>query len=681
MTNRLAKENSPYLLQHADNPVDWYPWGKRALERAESEDKPIFLSIGYAACHWCHVMAHESFDNTDTAQYLNEHFINIKVDREERPDIDSIYMNAVVAMTGQGGWPLSVFLTPEGNPFFGGTYFPPNRRYNLPSFQEVLVSIKNAWQNDRNKIEQSGKQIITHLSELANKNIPDAKIDNQTAEKAAFALAQAYDWKHGGWGSAPKFPQPMAIEFLLRLAATGDRLAMDMATHALRKMAEGGMYDLIGGGFARYSTDNFWLVPHFEKMLYDNAQLALVYLHAYKLTEEENFRQVAEATLDFLVREMMHPLGGFYSSLDADSEGVEGRYYVWTKDQIAEVISDPDELEFVIAAYGVTEHGNFEGANVLHQNLSDDDLSNRFDLPVDTVASHKANLNIRLRQAREGRIRPGTDDKVLTAWNGLALSAFSEAARYLSRPDYLEMAIRNADFLISTVLDTDCLLRSWRNGQASQPGFLEDYAALAIGLVSLYQSDPNPRWYQVAVELVEQIIVNFMDPEGGFFDTHSAHERLPYRPKDLQDNATPCGNSLAATALLQLAGYSAKYEWRNLAEKMLSSIQPMAIRHPTAFANWLCAIDYFKRPVLEIAVLGDSSDSRYQQLISTVWESYRPNVIAAFSAPNPPAETPPLLHNRMLYNQQPTAFVCQNFICNLPANTPEELKIQLERPT
>ena len=678
MVNRLAKENSPYLLQHADNPVDWYPWGEDALERAKSENKPILLSIGYAACHWCHVMAHESFEDPATAKIMNEHFINIKVDREERPDLDSIYMNAVVAMTGQGGWPLNVFLTPEGKPFFGGTYFPPRRRYSLPSFQDVLFSVNNAWQNDRDRIERSGEQIVAHLSELVNNVASGGQLDAKVVEKAALALAQAYDWKFGGWGEAPKFPQHMVIELLLRLASRGDKLAFDMAAHALEAMSKGGMYDLVGGGFSRYSTDNKWLVPHFEKMLYDNAQLALVYLHAYKLMGNEKFRQVAEATLDFLVREMRHPLGGFYSSLDADSEGVEGKYYVWTVAQIEEAITDPSDLELVLAAYGITEHGNFEGANILRQESSVEDLAERFHLPVEEISLKLSNINSLLRQYRENRVRPGTDDKILTVWNGLALMAFSEAARYLGRQDYLDMAMRNAHFFIEYMLDDQRLYRSWRDGIASQHAFLEDYAALALGMLSLYQSDPDYRWYQTALKLYEDTFLYFSDPVVGFFDTPSDHEKLPYRPKDMQDNATPSGNSLAATALLQLSGYTGRHDWRESAEGMLAGIQGMAARYPTAFGNWLCAIDYAMHPSLEVAVLGDPSDGRYGKLVSIVWEKYRPHLIAAFSTPNPPAEAPPLIQDRPLYNQHPTAYVCQNFVCELPVNTPEDLRAQLE---
>lgn len=679
MSNQLGNENSPYLLQHADNPVDWLPWGEEALERAKTEKKPIFLSIGYAACHWCHVMAHESFEDLNIANIMNDHFVNIKVDREERPDLDNIYMNAVVAMTGQGGWPLSVFLTPDGNPFFGGTYFPPQRRYHLPSFKEVLISVMHAWQNDRAKIESSGEQIIAQLSVSLDRATARQELDPKATEKAALALAQAYDWEHGGWGSAPKFPQAMAIEFLLRLASKGDKFALDIAVHALDSMSQGGLYDLVGGGFARYSTDEHWLVPHFEKMLYDNVQLALVYLHAYKLTGNQRYRDIVENTLDFLIREMMHPAGGFYSSLDADSEGVEGKYYVWTKEQFIEALQGEDDIEFALAAYNIRERGNFEEANILRQSLSVEELAKRYQLPAPEVTAKLSKIKSLLMQARDARLRPGTDDKVLTAWNGLALLVFSEAAKYLFSEKYLIMAMRNADFLLMHLWKSDQLFRSWRNNNVNQPAFLEDHAALALGLISLYQIDPNIRWYEAAVRLVKEIMQSFTDPAGGFFDTHIKHEKLPYRPKDIQDNATPCGNALAVTALLHLAGYAGQHEWRAYAESMLASIQELAIRYPVAFGQWLCAIDFRATPLFEVALVGHPSDVQYQNLVSSIWEKFRPNLIVAQSKPNPPAASPPLVQNRGLHNQKASAYVCQNFVCNLPVNTPEQLKAQLER--
>ncbi|HQO96416.1 MAG TPA: thioredoxin domain-containing protein, partial [Anaerolineaceae bacterium] len=439
MPNALINENSPYLLQHAHQPVDWHPWGEAALEKAEREQKPIFLSIGYAACHWCHVMAHESFENGEIAAILNQYFVNIKVDREERPDLDGIYMQAVVAMTGQGGWPMSLFLTPDGKPFYGGTYFPPVRRYNMPAFGEILLNIARLWQEDRHAILEGAGKLTAHLQGLLRVDADaNVSLTRETLEEAVMEIARRYDWKHGGWGRAPKFPQPMTIEFLLQRAIRGDKLALDMAIHALNSMAKGGMYDVVAGGFARYSTDERWLVPHFEKMLYDNAQLALVYLHGWLLTGNQAFRQVCEQTLDFVARELTHPEGGFFSSLDADSEEGEGRFYTWTIAEVENVLTSVDDIEFIKAAYGLTEQGNFDGSNLLQRVMTDEELTNRFHMSLEDVHERLKVCHQKLLVDRSRRPRPGTDDKVLASWNGLMQIAFAEAARHLQRSDYLE---------------------------------------------------------------------------------------------------------------------------------------------------------------------------------------------------------------------------------------------------
>ena len=678
MPNRLADENSPYLLQHAENPVDWYPWGEEALEKARGEDKPIFLSVGYAACHWCHVMEHESFEDPETAALMNEHFVNVKVDREERPDIDNIYMQAVVAMTGQGGWPMSVFLTPQGQAFYGGTYFPPEPRYRMPSFREVLLSVERVWREERGKIIESGGKITEHIIKTSAIPTQGKELQPSMLAEAAMRLAQAYDWKNGGWGQAPKFPQPMAIEYLLRQASGGDRMALDMATHALKAMAKGGMYDVVGGGFARYSVDDFWLVPHFEKMLYDNAQLALAYLHAFMITGEAEFRRVCEGTLDFVLREMTHPEGGFYSSLDADSEGQEGKFYVWASDEIQAVIADAEEARLFLAAYGVTQQGNFEGQTVLQRAMDDEQIAAEFDLSVDQVPPKLANLHRLLLDKRAERIRPGTDDKVLVSWNGLMLTALAEAGRYLGRADYAQAAIRNANFLLTALKPKERLLRSWRGGNARYNAYLEDYAALILGLLALYQSDPNPRWFSSARELAREMSMHFGDPAGGFFDTRHDHEELLYRPKDLQDNALPSGNALAALALLQLSAYDLNLEWRHTAEEMLSQMGDNLLRYPTGFGQWLIAADFALGDVREVAIIGDSESAQTQALVDTLWEQYQPHLVAASAAPNQnTAALPRLLANRGLINDQPTAYVCQGFVCQQPVNTPEELKKQL----
>jgi uncharacterized protein len=678
MTNKLANENSPYLLQHAENPVDWYPWGKEALEKAKLEHKPIFLSIGYAACHWCHVMEHESFEDPQTAAIMNEHFVNIKVDREERPDLDSIYMDAVVALTGQGGWPMSVFMTPDGKPFFGGTYFPPVRRYNMPSFREVLLSIAHSWREKHDQILEAGQEMAGHLSSEGRLLRRGDAIDPEFLDQAALNLAQNYDWKKGGWGGAPKFPQPMAVEFLLRKASLGDRMAADIASHVLKKMAKGGMYDVVGGGFARYSVDDQWLVPHFEKMLYDNAQLAQVYLYAGLLTGEYDFIRVCEETLDFVLREMRHPEGGFYSSLDADSEGEEGKFYVWSPEEIRNAIPIDEDVDFLFAAYHVTDRGNFEGKNVLQRDLSDETLAEKFVMPVEEVPGRLKTIHQQLLRARSQRVRPGTDDKVLVSWNGMMLAAFAEAARYLKNPDYLHAARQNAAFLLAAMHPNDRLLRSWRAGKAAHNAYLEDYAALILGLLALYQSDPDPKWYARAEELGQDMISNFADPEGGFFDTRHDHEPLLRRPKDLQDNATPSGNSLASTALLQLAALSGKGEWRDRAEEMLGSIQQAAVRYPTSFGKWLSALDFAVQPIQEAAVLGDLDDPRTRSLQDVLWETYRPHLVAAAATFPPPEGSPELLKDRPLQDGLPSIYLCQNFICRRPTNDSEELRRALK---
>ncbi len=681
MSNRLAFETSPYLLQHAENPVDWYPWNDEALEKARNEDKPIFLSIGYAACHWCHVMAHETFEDPAMAAIMNEHFINIKVDREERPDLDNIYMTAVVAMTGQGGWPMSVFLTPEGKPFFGGTYFPPTRRYNMPSFREVLLSVKQVWVDDRQKILESSENITAHLHKTSPGGPGRKELDLNALDQAALRLTQAYDWKYGGWGSAPKFPQPMVIEFLLRSASRGDQFALDMGTHALKSMAKGGMYDVVGGGFARYSTDNEWLVPHFEKMLYDNAQLALVYLHAYKLTGDIHFRQICEETLQFITREMTHPSGGFYSSLDADSEGTEGKFYTWTLDQIQDALgNNPEDVEFALSAYTLTEAGNFEGTNVLQRRLDDNQLADSYNLAEAEIGAKLQNIHHKLLHYRELRVRPGTDDKVLTSWNALTLIVFAEVARYFGNGYYLDMAIRNANFIISDLIVDERLKRTWRNGQAKYEGYLEDYAALTIALLSLYQSDPDEKWFNTAYTLAEQMDQNFRDPEFGFYDTHQAQAgSLIMRPKDTQDNAIPSGNALATFALLQLSAYTGRGDWRDLAEDNLRNMTDSIQRYPTAFGYWLCALDFALSSTKEVAILGSPQSPLTNDLIKAIWEAYRPNLILAQGEPDSITSlSPPLLQNRPLSDGKPTAYVCHQLVCKRPVTKPEDLIYQLE---
>lgn len=678
MPNHLIHENSPYLLQHANNAVDWYPWGEEALARARAENKPIFLSIGYAACHWCHVMEHESFMDPETAALMNENFVNIKVDREERPDLDSIYMQATVAMTGSGGWPMSVFLTPDLRPFFAGTYFPPVRRYNMPSFREVLSSIARAWRQDIQEVERVGNQVMEYIRPPQHKLQQRNVVTAEALEAAVTNLLDSYDWGYGGWGTAPKFPQPMTIEFLLRRAAAESpqrSQILKAVTHVLNAMSRGGMYDVVGGGFCRYSVDNFWRTPHFEKMAYDNALLALAYLHGYLVTGNQNYRRVCEETLDFVLRELTHSSGGFFSSLDADSEAEEGKFYVWTADELERVLAS--DFEFFKAAYGISPMGNWEGKTILQRALDDATLAARFKLDLEEIQQKLSDCHSRLLAARSARIRPATDDKVLVMWNALMLKAFAEAGRYLKRDDYLQAAIRNARFLLEQLYVNHRLHRSWRQGQAKHNAYLEDYAALILALLALYQSDPNVEWYVSALQLADEMLEHFIDPNGGFFDTRDDHEALLVRPKDVQDNATPSGNALAATALLELSAYGDRPAWRDIAEEMLSSVYGAMLRYPTAFAQWLCAADFAVGPAYEVAILGDLQRPETKDLLNALWKTFRPRQVTAVSGYPPLPGAPAILKDRPLVNGLPTAYVCQGFVCRQPVHSPAEMEAQL----
>jgi uncharacterized protein YyaL (SSP411 family) len=718
--NHLSSSTSPYLLQHAHNPVDWYPWSEDALAKARAEDKPIFLSIGYAACHWCHVMAHESFEDKTTAALMNENFICIKVDREERPDLDGIYMAAVVALTGSGGWPMSVFLTPDLVPFYGGTYFPPVPRHNLPAFRDVLTSIAEAWTRRRGEIERVGGQLVQHIQSQSTSHT-GADFTPEHLAAAEKNLLDSYDWGYGGWGVAPKFPQAMTIEFLLarNLAPVpspkggGEQVAL----HALQAMARGGMYDVVGGGFSRYSTDNFWRVPHFEKMLYDNALLVRAYLHAWQITGNPSFRRVAEETLDFVAREMTHPDGGFYSSLDADSEGEEGKFYVWTKEEIRETLVESSE--FFETAYGITDKGNastgsvqrWEGRTVLQRALDDSTLAARFDLTEQAVPVKLAECHAKLLAVRGRRVRPATDDKIITAWNGLMLAAFAEAARVLpstAKPALApgasvaspegakqsaggiassltafaprndgcyKLATRSAEFLLTALRPDGKLRRAWREGKTTDEVFLEDYAALILGLLDLYQTDFDNKWFTSALELAEEMIQRFSDPAGGFFDTPADGEALLVRPKDLQDNATPSGNSLAVEALLKLSALTGRGDFRDQAERALRLVVEPAARYPTAFAHWLSAAEFAGAKVKQVAIiLSEAGQDAGRGLVDALRAGYRPNVVAAAALHPVKDDAPDLLRDRSLVDGKSAAYVCEGFVCQRPVTRPDELK-------
>jgi uncharacterized protein YyaL (SSP411 family) len=687
MPNRLANETSPYLLQHADNPVDWYPWGEEALQKAKEEDKPIFLSIGYSACHWCHVMAHESFEDERVAAILNKHFVSIKVDREERPDLDRIYMSAVQAMTGRGGWPMSVFLTPEGEPFYGGTTFPPTPRYGMPSFADVLLAVVDAWLNRRQELAEEGKRIAAAINRQSavREGAEREDLKRETLGAALENLWQGFNRVHGGWpfdhaqgkGGAPKFPQPMALEFLLRHHhSTGDPLALKMASQTLEAMARGGVYDQIGGGFHRYSVDNHWLMPHFEKMLYDNAQLARVYLHAWQVTSDPFYRAIAEEILDYVVREMTDgstglttgPGGGFYSTQDADTEGEEGKFFLWTPSEIHDLLGQ--EADTFMTAFGVTTQGNFEGQNILEF--------------VGHMSQREewSEARGKLFAAREQRMHPGRDEKVLTSWNGLMLAAFAEAARVLRRDDYRRVAERNADFLLRELRrDDGRLWHTWRAcpeqgrraGVAKINGYLEDYTYLIEGLLELYQTTFEPRWYLAARELAEAMVVHFSAPVG-FFDTSDDHERLISRPREWQDNAVPSGNAMATSVLLRLAGLAVEPRYAELARRSLSQVQPLLARHPLAFGQWLVALDYALSHPREIAIVGDPQAGDTRALLDACTTGYRPHQVVALRSPDSEASAVPLLQDRSQISGRATAYVCVGSACRPSVTDSAELQ-------
>lgn len=681
MPNRLAQESSPYLQQHGSNPVDWFPWGAEALARALAEDKPIFLSIGYAACHWCHVMEHESFEDADTAEILNRNFVCIKVDREERSDLDSIYMQAVVAMTGHGGWPMSVWLNPQREPFYGGTYFPPERRHGMPGFKELLRNLAEAWHQRRGELQENARTMLEHLrSPAAAGGAAGALPDAGLLPQALQAVLQSFDWSNGGWGAAPKFPQPMTIEFLLRQhARSADPLALEMAERTLQAMAAGGMYDQLGGGFHRYAVDDHWLVPHFEKMLYDNAQLVRVYLHAFQVTGKPLYKRIVEETCDYLLREMTEPGGGFYSAQDADSEGEEGRFFVWSVAEVQKILQVDAPL--FMEAFDVTAGGNFEGHSILHVQVPLALLAEKYKLAEAEVESRLARARMQLWAVRERRIKPLGDEKVLTAWNGLALAALAEAARVLGRADYLLAAQRNAEFVLGTLHTANGrLLRTWRAGSpAKLNAYLEDYANYADGLLELYQATFEERWFVAARQLADAMLEHFADDSGGFFDTSADHEQLITRPKDLQDNAVPGGNGMAAGVLLRLAAYTADARYSSAAEQVLARVQASAARYPTAFAQTLQALDFYASAPAEVALVGPLQDSGMAELLAELREPYRPHQVLALLQPLAGSAIP-LLHGRVQLGGQATAYVCRNFACQLPVTTRAALHRQAGSP-
>jgi uncharacterized protein len=653
MSNRLADETSPYLLQHKDNPVHWQPWDERALEQARREDKPILVSIGYSACHWCHVMERESFEDPAVAALMNEHFVPIKVDREERPDVDALYMEAVQAMTGQGGWPLNAFLTPEGVPFYAGTYFPPQPRQGLPSWSQVLEGVARAWESQRDDIVDGAGRIVERLGASALLQAPPAEFDPRTVDQAVEQARRTYDPEHGGWGRAPKFPAASLIEFLL---ASGHR---EMALHTLRRMASGGMYDQVGGGFARYSVDARWVVPHFEKMLYDNALLARAYLHAFLVTRDPLFRRVCTETLDWMLAELRQTEGGFASALDADAEGVEGKYTVWTLEEVRAVLG-PELAPAAIEHFGMTEAGNFEGRNIPVRATPDPE--------------NREEIRARLYAARRQRVPPGLDDKRITSWNALAISALADAGGALERPDYVAAAVACAEFIVRDLRDADGrLLRSFNRGRAKTPAFLEDHAFLLEAMLDLYAATFDPRWFAEAQRLAEEIVNRFADPErGGFFSTAADGEALVARRKDLEDHPIPAGGSAAAFGLLRLARLTGEARWEDAAAGQLRLLHTIAPQHPSAFGHLLQALDFHLATPREVAIVGPDAGP----LERVVRGGFHPHIVLAGGEP----EGVPLLEGRTPVDGRAAAYVCERFSCRRPVTEPDELAALLTPP-
>ena len=680
MPNRLSSETSPYLLQHANNPVDWYTWGEEALQRAKDEDKPILLSIGYSACHWCHVMERESFEDEAIAALMNEHFVSIKVDREERPDLDAVYMEAVQMLTGSGGWPMTVFLTPDGRPFYGGTYFPPVDRHNMPGFPRLLQSVATLYHNDRSEIDRVTSQITDQMGRTGQMVKGDAPLTVETLHQAYTTLATNFDYQNGGTGTAPKFPQAMNLEVLLRYYRHGynDR-ALEMVDLTLEKMAMGGIYDQIAGGFARYSTDTYWLVPHFEKMLYDNALLARLYLHAHQATARGMYRRIAEETLDYILREMTGPEGGFYSATDADSEGEEGKFFVWSPAEIEAVLGN--EAGIFSGFFGVTESGNFEGKNILNINQKASEYSQHQGISLERLIDVVQRGKLALWAEREKRVHPLLDDKVLASWNGMMLRSFAEAGAALERQDYLDAAVKNANFLLETMRPGGKLLRTYRAGQAKLPGYLEDYSFVADGLLALYEATFDQRWLDESISLADRMIELFWDDAvGGFYDTSAEHDQLVVRPRDVLDNAQPCGGSVATDVLLKLAVITGNEDYRVKAATPLRTLRELMGRAPAGTGHWIAALDFYVSSPKEVVIIGPRDDSRTTALMQVVNGGFFPNkvLVGADSADDAGKYGLPLLEARGMVDGKPTAYVCQNYACQLPVTTTEEFAVQLE---
>ncbi len=669
--NRLAGETSPYLLQHAHNPVDWYPWGPEALNRSKQEDRPIFLSIGYSACHWCHVMERESFENPQIAALMNEHFVNIKVDREERPDLDSLYMAAVQAMTQHGGWPMSVFLTPDLQPFFGGTYYPPTDSRGMPGFPRVLLSVSQAWRERREEIVASAGEMTEHLKSMGE--LPRDKpgtLDVSLLDNAARALFRAFDNVNGGFGGAPKFPHPMDLRVLLRQhSRTGDASSLHAVRLSLDKMARGGIYDHLGGGFARYSTDERWLVPHPSKKMLLRQRRARrpPYLEAYQVTRDPEFARVARETMDYILARMTGPEGGFYATEDADSEGVEGKYYVWSLEEVKAVLGDERASAFAYV-YDVTEHGNWEESSILNLPKTIAQASGMLGRDEKELRSELAENRAKLLAVRDRRVPPGKDTKVLTSWNGLMLAPLAEGSRVLGDERYLDAARKTAGFLLEKMVGADGrLLHSYKDGQAKFNGYLDDYANLIDGLTRVFEASGESRWIEAALTLADRMVAEFADPEGGFFYTGRSHEALIARTKELYDNATPSANAMAATALLRLAALTGRVDLADSGRLALEAVRVVMERAPSAAGQSLIALDFLLAPPQEFAIVARADDGEFRAVLETLASRFLPHkVVAPGMEGTASAEAVPLLAERPIKDGRATIYVCERMTCQAP---------------
>lgn len=680
-TNRLIHESSPYLLQHAHNPVDWFPWGDEAFAQAKELDRPIFLSVGYSACHWCHVMEHESFEDVGIAQLLNDNFVSIKVDREERPDVDQIYMTAVQLITRRGGWPMSVFMTPDGKPFFGGTYWPPTSRMGMPGFRDILLKLADYWKNKRDEVDTSADQLVQAIQQMSAPVFQSVDLNAETLSRALDGLRKSADRRHGGFGSAPKFPHPMDLRLLLRgYERFGNEDDLKVATTTLDKMLYGGIYDQLGGGFHRYSTDAYWLVPHFEKMLYDNALLVPVYVEAWQVTRNPEYKRAVEETLEYVRREMTSPEGGFYSTQDADSEGDEGKYFVWTSDEIREYLGG-DEAELFIAAYDVTSSGNWEGKTILNRPRPLSEIAEERQIDLSELERRLAASRAILFERRKQRVSPGRDEKILTAWNGMMISALAQAGFVFNAPEYLSLAVNAADFLLQNMRhETGDLLHCFKDGQAKLLGYLDDYACLIDGFVELFQATSEGEYLTQAVQLADVMIDRFHDAEsGGFFFTARNHERLIARTKDIQDNAVPSGNGMAATALLRLSQLSERQDFQQVALKTLDAFAEFLAERPAAAGQALIALDFELGPKLQIVVTPDLQGGIQAELLELLRHAFLPNSVIVKQSATSASLVGSLVSGKTPHPTETQVFVCEQGACFAPARSVVELACQLKQ--